>query len=305
VLHMGGTEPRIYINGFPGSTETNPGVFWKNVEVTVYYQRRGTTGANWGGLVVGVRSGPNGHSSDGDPCDATTYYARFRHDARRDIEKELKHPESAPMRQQVMWPGLSLSPAGRWIGMKYIVYNVNNDQNVRLLLYCDTTTGGQATNGGKWDLLIDYTDNGNWSADAPDCPYASNFIITKGGGVVMIRNTEADSALYTMFSIREIDPVQTGAIGVYGKNGLDRECVISLMHTADPSPVNAIVSLARPLAGECALQIVNVSGRSVVRSILAAGHRYYSIPLHSGAYCAVVHGSGILQKTQVYFYIGR
>ena len=52
-------------------TETNPAVFWKNVEVSVFFMRIGTDGAAWGGCVIGARSGPNGHG-EGDPCTATT-----------------------------------------------------------------------------------------------------------------------------------------------------------------------------------------------------------------------------------------
>ncbi len=205
VLFMGGGEPRIYINPYPGESETNPEMFFKNVEVTVYYMRTGSDGANWGGCVIGVRSGPNGHSSYGDYCDATTYYGRLRHDGKVDLEKELHHPESSVAVSKTYWGG-SPTPSNQWIGVKFCVYNINNDTNVKLELYVDKTSGG--ANGGVWELAVSTTDSGSWTVDVPGCSYANNTIITTGGGVVMIRNTEAAEARYKMFSVREINVQQ-------------------------------------------------------------------------------------------------
>jgi hypothetical protein len=202
LLVMGGSEPRIYINPYPGESESNPQMFFKNVEVTVYYMRIGSDGANWGGCVIGVRSGPNGHSSYGDYCDATTYYGRLRHDGNVDLEKELHHPESSVGISKSYWGG-SKTPSSQWIGVKLCVYNINNNSNVKLELYVDKTSNG--ANGGTWELAVSTTDSGSWTTDAPGCSYANNTIITTGGGVVMIRNTEAAEARYKMFSVREIN----------------------------------------------------------------------------------------------------
>ncbi len=204
VLTMGGGQPRMYINPYDGLTEENPDQFFKNVEITVYYMRLGSDGAAWGGLVAGARGGPNGHSSWGDYCDATTYYVRFRHDGKWDFAKELKHSDAGARTQGDLWDGAPL-PSNRWIGLKYVVYNINNDTNVRLEAYIDRSSEGQ--NGGDWEKVGETTDDGGWtSGDVSGCTYADDFIITEGGGVCFIRNTDIAEARYKWFSVREIVP---------------------------------------------------------------------------------------------------
>lgn len=205
IMEMGGgNQPRIYINPYPGSEEVNPEQFFKNVEATVYYKRIGNDGAANGGLVIGLRSGPNGHSSYGDPCDATTYYARFRHDGNWDFYKELKHPGGVSSGTSVLFPaGL---PSQQWIGMKFIAYNFNNDSNVKLEVYIDNTSNGDVTNGGEWTLVGEKVDDGSWAvSDVSGCAYSNNEIISTGGGVAIVRNTGIVSAEYKYFSVREID----------------------------------------------------------------------------------------------------
>jgi hypothetical protein len=201
LLLMGGGEPRIYINPYEGSSETNPEVFWKNVEISVYYMRTGSDGANWGGCIIGARSGPNGHTGT-NPCTATTYYARLRHDGKIDFEKELAHSASTVGISQEYWDGNPL-PSNRWIGMKYCVYNINNDTNVKLEMYLDTSSNGSG--GGTWEKVLELVDDGNWSAPADSCTFPDTHIITGGGGVVFIRNTNIAEARYKWFTVREID----------------------------------------------------------------------------------------------------
>ncbi len=206
VMEMGGgNQPRIYINPYSGSTEENPDQFFKNVEATVYYKRIGDDGASNGGLVIGLRSGPNGHSISGDYCDATTYYARFRHDGDWDFYKELKHSNGARANAGSLYSGNL--PSDQWIGMKFIAYNINNNTNVKLEVYVDKTSNGNVTNGGEWTLAGEMIDDGNWSVseDVSSCSYNNNHIITTGGGTVLIRNTGALTAEYKYFSVREID----------------------------------------------------------------------------------------------------
>lgn len=211
VMEMGGgKQPRMYINPYPSKKTTKPAQFFKNIEATVYYQRKGNDGASVGGLIIGLRSGPSGHSSksysrDSDYCDASTYYARFRHDGRWDFYKELKHPDGASSGYNTYLPGKKL-PSNKWIGMKYLAYNIENNTKVKLELYIDTTSNGDISNGGEWTLLGEKIDDGNWATkDVTGCTYNNNKVILNGGGIAIIRNTGAKRAEYKYLSIREID----------------------------------------------------------------------------------------------------
>lgn len=193
ILTMRGSEPRLYLNGPSGEV-------WKNLEATVYYKRIKDDGKWGGGIVIGARSGPEGHNNQ-SPCTATTYYGRVRHAGEADFYKELKHPSGEVRARVEVWDDGPL-PYHRWIGVKLVVYNTQNAESVRLELYRDLTEG---VNGGKWEKLVEYTDTGGWG-NAEGCPYASDHIITQGGGAVLLRNTGIDEAHYKWFSVQEIIP---------------------------------------------------------------------------------------------------
>ncbi len=192
-LSMTGSQPRIYL----GTMEEHP---WLNVEVTVYYQRLEDDDTNYAGIVIGARSGPDGHS--GDYCTASTYYARIRHDGRVDVAKELEHPTALARDTTMIWPGDGPLPHDQWIGMKYIVYN-DDQGGVRLQVFRDLTEGAD---GGTWELLIDSTDDGGW-APAHNCSFEPDHVILEGGGVVFMRNTgtTGPGAMYRNLTVREID----------------------------------------------------------------------------------------------------
>ena len=228
VLQMMSSGPRFHINSMAkGADKTQ---FFRDVEFTAYY-RRGIASAkdgekDYGGMVMGVRSGPLGHaSSGGNDCDASTYYARIRHDGKWDFEKEWKHPASYYQsmgvigRQTPLWGGKPLE-ANRWIGMKFVVYNLD-DSSVMLEMYIDTTSGGE-TAKAKWELLGSALDQGkDWSGAGNNVAYIEGCAdyngltdayapILEGHGTALMRTDgpvdNAVQAEYKFVSIREIDP---------------------------------------------------------------------------------------------------
>lgn len=213
IMNMSGGSPRFHINSLINKKVAAQKFL--NTEFTAYYRRIGNTGPAYGGMVVGARSGPLGHASQGgNDCDATTYYARFRHDGKWDFEKELKHPTSDYWsgsgfhKQDPIWNGLAM-PENKWIGMKYIIYNIENNSKVKLELYIDTLSNGNPVNGGFWEKIGEITDEGNWPA-APSTITGCNYsdpktIIQEGHGTFLLR-TDGDQAEYKMVSIREIIP---------------------------------------------------------------------------------------------------
>ena len=218
VMQMLGVGPRFHINGQREWAAKKQ--FFLNTEYTAYFMRSEMGGKNYGGMVVGVRSGALGHgSSGGNNCDANTYYARFRNDGRWDFEKEWKHPASyyrsgsGVGKQDPLWGGEPL-PLNKWIGMKYIVYN-KDESTVRLELYIDSTSN--AAPPGKWELVGAAEDAGlDWSgaeagaAKIEGCKDYNGLenafdAILKGGGVIIMR-TDEDHPFYKFVSVREIDP---------------------------------------------------------------------------------------------------
>lgn len=202
MLRMGGNQPRIYFQG----TAERP-VFFRDVEFTGYFRRVGTDGATNGGFNMGVRSSVNGHG-DVDHCLANTYYLGFRYPGTWVFYKELDHPNGATGASGRLIAGGGDMPAGKWIGMKYLSYNIPGRENaVKLEAYVDTVTGGDVRGtGGVWKKAAEIIDDGNWTAPTGTCGYDGKTVVTKGGGVVFIRNTSAAEAQYKLISIREIVP---------------------------------------------------------------------------------------------------
>ena len=195
VATLRGNQPRLYLDG------TEDGVFWRNVEITMYYRRDRDDGAPTGGAVLGARSGPEGHA--GAPCTATTYYARLRHDGRQQFLKELSHPLAASVVGDRLLPGGV--PRDRWIGLKFVVYNLP-DGAVRLEHYVDWSGG---VDGGEFERVGILEDRGEWFVEQDSaCVRDNRHVIVDGGGVVFIRNTlgAVGQADYRWVSVREIEP---------------------------------------------------------------------------------------------------
>jgi hypothetical protein len=200
-LVMGGSQPRIYIYPSPAGA-------WRDIEVTVYYQRVSDEATAWAGLVVGARSGPEGHGDT--PCDAHTYYSRLRHDGATDFEKELMHSPSSTQSRidpETVWPPDGELPFNTWIGWKFVIYNLPDQGGVKLESYRDMSEGEA---GGDWELLNETVDDGGWfvetSCDEHSPEDGESDLVVLDGGTTFIRNTDVEEARYKWVSIREIAP---------------------------------------------------------------------------------------------------
>ncbi len=224
VLLIKGGGPRFHINStelYAGSNPTPkvaPQAF-VNVEATGYCRRLTTGGSNWDGIEIQARTGPLAHASaGGNDCDATGYAARFRDDGTWDWEKELKHPDSKVYSTRAGFDaplfGGKTIPLNRWIGMKFLAYNVDGGIHVRLETYIDSVSDVSATapaDGGHWELVGAMTDDGtNFpSGDISGCPdLAANMAVTKGNGTLLLR-TDNEACEWKMVSVREIDAAST------------------------------------------------------------------------------------------------
>jgi hypothetical protein len=221
LLMINGSGPRFHINSTElyAGTDPTPRVApqsFLNIEATGYYRRLTNGGSGYDGMEIQVRTGPLAHgSSGGNDCDATGLASRFRDDGKWDWEKELKHPGSTVFSTKYGYDaplfGQGVIPLNRWIGMKFIVYNIDNNSHVKLQTYIDTlsdVTNGPPSNGGHWQFVGSMIDSGsNWpGADVSGCPdLTQDMAVTVGHGTILIR-TDGEACDWKMLSIREIDP---------------------------------------------------------------------------------------------------
>ena len=169
---------------------------WTNVELTVYGKR--VSEMSGAGSAVGFEfqtRTDDGHTSStalnaaGLPlqCDGKAYGFSFRTDGRALVEKELKHPTTTSQVAKNVWSGGAF-PKSQWVGMKLIVYSVDNGQHVKQEVWRDLTDGA---GGGTWVKVLENTDAGGWaisSTTAASCKIPADYIITAAQPLVILRN---------------------------------------------------------------------------------------------------------------------
>ncbi len=187
---------------------------WTNVELTVYGKR--VSEMSGAGSAVGFEfqtRTDDGHTSStalnsaGLPlqCDGKAYGFSFRTDGRALVEKELKHPTTTSQVAKNVWSGGAF-PKSQWVGMKLIVYSVDNGQHVKQEVWRDLTDGA---GGGTWVKVLENTDAGGWaisSTTAASCKIPADYIITAAQPLVILRNDMISEQWYKKVSIREIQP---------------------------------------------------------------------------------------------------
>jgi hypothetical protein len=131
VLKISGSTPRMYIHD-PALTKQ-----WRNVEITMYFQRVADDSTAWGGLVALARTN---HGTVGQEnvnlCDTRGIDARMRYDGKIDFEKETSHPQSVAVSSKTQWAGGM--PKDVWLGYKSLIYD-----------------------GGSWKKLQELEDDGS------------------------------------------------------------------------------------------------------------------------------------------------
>lgn len=162
ILNISGANPRMYVQDPALQSQ------WRNVEITMYFNRVSDAGTAYAGMTAVARTSHINETSN--KCDSRGTGARFRYDGRIDFEKETSHPNSVPVQNKSV-NGWNSSTYNKWIGYKLVIYDLPNGQ-VKLENYIDTTDG---LNGGTWVKVNELIDNGsNFGVGGVPCVYGMN-----------------------------------------------------------------------------------------------------------------------------------
>jgi hypothetical protein len=198
------------------SVITSPGSEpWKNIEMTGYVKIDSTRTRSF----FGSNNEESDSTSDIDwrarggrhnnevPCEGTALNGGVYVDGTVAWKKEIWHTggytDARGIGKATTNPIL-----GRWIGWKVVMYNINNNQAVKMESYLDDK------NDNNWKKVSDVVDNGGWYAKSSDkvfysadCGRPKDYIITNAGPIATFR---ADNVAMNFrdLSIREIQPPQ-------------------------------------------------------------------------------------------------
>jgi hypothetical protein len=171
---------------------------WKNVEMTGYVKLISSPlddQFNW--------YNRGGRHTDMAHCEGTAYKSdvMYYFSGKTRFNKEQWHSGGYSFTSPKTVSNSSIQ--GKWVGLKYIVYNFQQPQNgnktvVRLQSWFD------ANNDGKWVKINDFVDSGGWGNQGGYCGGAPDQIITWGGPIATFRWDYATDVDFKNFSVREI-----------------------------------------------------------------------------------------------------
>lgn len=216
ILKITGKTPRMYVHD-PENLDD-----WENAEITLYAMRVADNDTAWEGIQVYARTN---HGTVGDEntnlCDDRGYGGHLTYHGNIRFEKETAHGKVngyAQALERNYWPdGI---PRNKWIGLKFVIRDVDEIGHVSLEMFVDQTDGDK---GGNWSRILEFLDTGdNFGTAATPCTEnvdpalaltASNNRLGSETGkpnlTVYFRGGDvgADGLLYKKASIREIEPI--------------------------------------------------------------------------------------------------
>ena len=169
---------------------------WKNVKMTGYVKLISSDfddQFNW--------YNRGGSHTDTAPCEGTAYKSDviYYFSGQTRFNKEQWHPGGYAF--TIPKTVTSKSIQGKWVGLKYIVYNFPQQDGktaVRLQSWIDQN------NDGNWVKINDFVDSGRWGDQGGYCGGTPDQLITWGGPIATFRWDYATNVDFKNFSVREI-----------------------------------------------------------------------------------------------------
>jgi hypothetical protein len=207
------SEVRLNVITLPGEKG------WKNVEMTGYVkvlapttsflsnskiQDNESEGTEEKSLIPDLdwRARGGRHSSK-VPCVGTSLNGGLYMNGIAAWKKEIWHTGGYTDARGVV-KATDSSIIGRWIGWKVIIYNINNNNAVKMESYIDDR------NNNEWKKVNQLIDSGGWYANSPDkifysagCNRPKDYIITNPGPIATFRSDNI-AWDFKYLSIREI-----------------------------------------------------------------------------------------------------
>ena len=179
---------------------------WKNIEITGYIKLNKFDIDKENGEFQWYNRG--GRHTLGKPCEGVGYKGNLFFDGKTRFAKEQWHVSYDFVDKR---DGSEKDLKKKWIGYKYIVYNIENKKNgqtfVKLENWIDDDSGSNLSQS-NWKKVNEYVDNGDWGKEGKECSGKKDQIITWGGPVATFRWDHATDVDFKFLSVREIDPLK-------------------------------------------------------------------------------------------------
>ncbi|MER5176185.1 MAG: hypothetical protein ABJB76_03705 [Candidatus Nitrosocosmicus sp.] len=213
-LFINDSNIRMNVITPPGETQ------WKNIEMTGYVKAIPTINEITSFASNNVNTNNNneesktivdiswqargGSHNSKTPCEGTAYHGGIHIDGTVAWKKEIWHTGGYTDARGTNKVTNSISD--RWIGWKIVIYNIENNQAVKMESYLDDK------DNNEWKKVTNIIDNGGWFANNSDdifnsagCGKPKDYVITNGGPIATFRSDNI-ALNFKDFSIREIQP---------------------------------------------------------------------------------------------------
>ena len=183
----------------------SPRGIWKNVEMSGYFKL--VDGQDEFTMIA--RHGPSYHDNEG--CDAYGYYGLLSAEGDAYFKKKTYHHGGGYTDRTAEAENVVNELQDRWIGIKFMVYEVGNG-HVKLELWVDD---GDETN--NWKKVTEYIDDGEWETAESHCDRPDDYIIDSGTRATFrvddsefefkklsVKEIEAGEATFMPYSIKTL-----------------------------------------------------------------------------------------------------